>query len=408
MKLGRIRNNGIALLLAVTAACKSDSTAPPQVPAQITPLAMTVVGRGTIADRYTGEVWVRGNYAYTTTWGFRGAAQTPGNTFYIWDVSGTTPSLTDSVVTATGVTTIGDVQTSDDGKLLVVPTELAPGSILIYDLANPVKPQLLSRYTSPVITRGVHTCVLARVNGKLYAFLSVNRGGTLGANLEIVDLTDPSAPVSVWVRTMGNPFVHDVFVRDGILFTALWDDGLVIWDIGGGGKGGSVSDPVEMGRIQTVGGEVHNAWWYHDGLTGSKKYVFVGQEGPGSVGASSSGDIHVVDVSNPASPTEVAFFHVDGAGTHNFSVDEARGFLYAAYYNAGVQVLDVRGDLSTCTAEARSSDGRCDLKKAGRHHAEGLRTVGMPVYIWGVHFLNNFVYASDMLNGLWKLQGYTR
>ena len=34
-----------------------------------------------------------------------------------------------------------------------------------------------------------------------------------------------------------------------------------------------------------------------------------------------------------------------GAGAHNFSVDEAKGLLYAAYYNAGVRVLDVRGDL---------------------------------------------------------------
>jgi hypothetical protein len=249
---------------------------------------------------------------------------------------------------------------------------------------------------------------VSRVNGKLYAFLSVNRGATTLANLEIVDLSDPSAPKSVWVRSMGNPFVHDVFVRDGLLFTALWDDGLVIWDIGGGSKGGSVSNPVELGRIHTDGGEVHNAWWYHDGASGSKKYVFVGQEGPGTVGATSEGDIHVVDISNPATPTEVAFLHIESAGTHNFSVDEARGFLYAAYYNAGVEVVDVRGDLGTCSADAKSSDGRCDLKKAGRHYAEGLRNQAIPTYVWGVQFLNDFVYASDMLNGLWKLRGYTR
>jgi len=34
--------------------------------------------------------------------------------------------------------------------------------------------------------------------------------------------------------------------------------------------------------------------------------------GVGAIGVSSSGDIHVVDVSNFASPREVAFFHVDG------------------------------------------------------------------------------------------------
>ena len=407
----RLTISGVAFLLVATAACGSDKAASPGPTPPLVipdPLAMTVVGRGAISARYTAEVWVRGNYAYTTSWGRRGAAQTPGNTIYIWDVSSTIPLLTDSVFTDSSVYNLGDVQTSDDGTLLVVPTEFVPGSILIYDLTNPTKPQLLSRYVSPNITRGVHTCELARVNGKLYAFLSNNRGATVLANLEIVDLSDPSAPRSVWVQTMGNPFVHDVFVRDGLLFTALWDDGLVIWDIGGGGKGGSVSGPVEMGRVVTDGGEVHNAWWYHDGASGSKKYVFVGQEGPGSVGASSSGDIHVVDISDAATPREVAFFHIESAGTHNFSVDEARGFLYAAYHNAGVEVVDVRGDLGACSADARSTDGRCDLKKAGRYHAEGLRNQGMPIYVWGVHYVNDFVYASDMLNGLWKLRGSTR
>ena len=36
--------------------------------------------------------------------------------------------------------TLGDIQVSDDGKLLVVATERANGSIVIYDLTNPLKP----------------------------------------------------------------------------------------------------------------------------------------------------------------------------------------------------------------------------------------------------------------------------
>jgi hypothetical protein len=71
-------------------------------------------------------------------------------------------------------------------------------------------------------------------------------------------------------------------------------------------------------------------------------------------GLSSSGDIHVVDVSNMAAPKEVAFYTDAWAGTHNFSVDEPNGILYAAYYNGGVRALDVRGDLGTCTAAQKS------------------------------------------------------
>jgi len=115
----------------------------------------------------------------------------------------------------------------------------------------------------------------------------------------------------------------------------------------------------------------------------------------------------VVDVSNMAAPKEVAFYHIDNAGTHNFSVDEQRGILYAAYYNAGVRAIDIRGDLTECTAAQKSADGRCDLKKMGRELAAGLQNNGN-VFIWGVRFDGSFVYASDMLNGLWKLQAANR
>ena len=110
----------------------------------------------------------------------------------------------------------------------------------------------------------------------------------------------------------------------------------------------------------------------------------------------------MVDVSNFASPREVAFFHLDGAGTHNFSVDEVRGILYAAYYNGGVRAIDITGDLSSCDAADRSVDGRCDLAKMGRELAHGLQDQE-PVYVWGVQLSGGRLYASDMLNGLWKL-----
>jgi hypothetical protein len=195
--------------------------------------------------------------------------------------------------------------------------------------------------------------------------------------------------------------VHDVFVRDGILFTALWDQGITIWDIGGAGSG-SVSNPIALGNVVTVGGKAHNVWWYHSAGAVEKRYAFVGEEGPGAIGSFSIGDIHVVDVSNFAAPREVAFFHVDGAGTHNFSVDESRGILYAAYYNGGVRAINITGDLSSCDAALKSADGRCDLARMGREVAHGPGGQN-PVYIWGVQFSAGRVYASDMLNGIWKL-----
>lgn len=363
-----------------------------------------VDGQGAVPDRYTAELSVRGNIAYTTTWGTRSNPNglNRGNAVYIWNVAGAVPLLVDSLIVA-DATTLGDIQVTGDGKLLVVATEFTPGSILIYDLANPLKPLLISRFTNANTSPGVHTAEVQPVNGTLYSFLCVDPGGGEAAKLVIVDLSNPAAPAEVFSQTMGDPYVHDVYVRDGILITALWNHGITIFDVGGGGKGGTISNPVIIGGTGTVGGKAHNVWWYHD-ASGNKRYMFVGEEGSGSIGSMSSGDIHVIDVSDMTAPREVAFFDIPGAGTHNFSVDESRGILYAAFYNAGVSAIDVRGDLGTCDASMKSVDNRCDLAKMGRELARGLGDRGFPVYVWGVQLVGGNVYASDMLNGLWKLE----
>jgi hypothetical protein len=376
--------------------------------------ALSVIGKGNMTARYMAEVWTRGNVAYTSTWGTRSVNGQPvvGNAVHIWRIDGASPVLVDSLIVE-NATTLGDVQVSDDGKLLVVATERQNGSIIIYGLTNPLEPVRITRYQTPNTTNGVHTAEVARVNGKLYAFLCIDPPN---ARLVIVDLTDPANPREVFVRAMGAPFVHDVFVRDGLLFTALWNDGTTIWDVGGGGKGGSPSNPIQIGNVRTAAfdgaigeSEAHNVWWFHDAAGGAnaKRFMFVGEEGPATLFNTSSGDIHVVDIANMAAPKEVAFYHVDGAGTHNFSVDERRGILYAAYYNGGVRALDIRGDLSACSADQKAPDGRCDLKKMGRELAAGLQS-NEGAYIWGVHFDGSFVYASDMTQGLWKLAAADR
>jgi hypothetical protein len=364
-----------------------------------------VLGKGTVAERYTSELNVRGSYAYTGSWSSRDGVR--GNAVKIWNVSGSAPVLVDSLIvpsyvpTTAPVSTTGDVQVSDDGTLLGVATERFGGSLALYSLADPAHPVLLSQFHSSDTEPGVHTAELARVGGTLYAFLSIdpNNAAQIPARLVVLDLSDPAHPAQILARVMGDPFVHDVFVRDSLLFTALWDDGLSIWDIGGS-RGGSPANPVFIANVATVGGEVHNVWWFHDPTNGNKRFVFVGQEGPATLFAAASGDIHVVDISTLTAPHEVATYSLPNAGTHNFSVDEASGILYAAYYNGGVRAIDVRGDLSSCNASARLADGRCDLRAAGRELGHALDQGN---FIWGVQWVGNRVYASDMLHGLWTL-----
>ncbi len=192
---------------------------------------------------------------------------------------------------------------------------------------------------------------------------------------------------------------HDTFVRDGIAFLCAWNTGVIIMDVGNGVKGGSPTHPVEISRFVTGGApgvsdpSVHNAWWFQNPVTHEKKYLFIGQEGPGNIGESSSGNIHVLDISDLAHPQEVAFFHLDGAGTHNFWMDEGRQVLYAAYYNAGVVALDVSGtllgDLSNRLLANVAPGG------AGN------------TYVWGVMLANGVLFANDMLSGLWALDPVT-
>jgi hypothetical protein len=386
----------LALALPVTA-CDADPIA--DRGDDFTPrtsVTLPVAGHGAVTSRFTAEVAVRGEWAYTTTWGVR--ADT-GNAIFIWNVSGATPVLRDSVIVP-GAVTLGDVQISDDGALLVVPTEYNDGSIVIFDRTVPDRLVQLSRFQSANTSKGVHTAKLGRVNGRLYAFLSIDPATNFRARLVVLDLGDPSNPVELVAREMGNPFVHDVYVRDGLLFTALWKDGLAIWDIGGGSKGGSPANPVMISAVGTVGGNAHNIWWFHDPVASQARYVFVGEEGPGSVGAASSGDIHVVDNSDITKPKEVAYYTVAGAGTHNFFVDEPSQMLFAAYYNGGVRAIDVKGDLGACAASARATDGRCNLTVEGREAGKALTT---NAYIWGVASGGSRVFASDMLSGLYEV-----
>lgn len=196
--------------------------------------------------------------------------------------------------------------------------------------------------------------------------------------------------------------MHDTYVRDGLAFAFAWNTGVRIYDVGNGMAGGTPSAPALVGSLVTNGSvdaadpSVHNGWWFHNPATNEARYLFVGQEGPGAIGTSSRGDIHVVDVSDLAHPVEVAFFHhasVDGqpAGVHNFWMDEEHAILYAAFYNAGIVALDVSGTLSGDLAD-RVID---EIRPGGAGNT----------YAWGVMLADDgSLYASDMLSGFWHLR----
>ncbi len=189
--------------------------------------------------------------------------------------------------------------------------------------------------------------------------------------------------------------IHDTFVRDGLAFVSAWNTGLIIFDVGHGLRGGSPSRPVEVSRIVTSGNgvpggpAVHNAWWFHNPVSGEKRYVFVGQEGPGTLFSSASGDLYVVDVSDLTQPREVASLRIPGAGVHNVWMDEGRQVLYAAWYNAGVVAIDVSGTLS----------GDLTSRIIARTPTDG----AFGSYVWGVMLAGGALWVNDMVDGFWRL-----
>ena len=410
-----MRSKLLLLLFAAVAACTDSDPTIPGPPGPNPVAELPLLGTGVVAERYTAEVAVAEPYAYTSSWNFRVAI---GNAVKIWNVSGNTPVLVDSLIVP-NASTLGDLRVSADGSLLVVAIEGGTeNGIVIYDRATPARPTLIRRFVTATTRQGVHTVKLSHINGRHYAFLAIDPSGDERAKLAIVDITEPATPVEVFVGEMGDPFMHDVFVRAGILFAALWDTGLRIFDVGGAGQGGSPGQPIALGTVKTKHcatcgagtSSVHNAWWFHDPQNSSKRYAFVGEEAPALGFTRSAGDLHVVDVSDFSAPREVAFYQPDPAttsngeqaGAHNFVMDEANGILYAAFYNGGVRALDVRGDLSDCTAAQKSADGRCNLRLMDREVGIAVSSGGAK-YVWGVALQGSALYASDMLNGLHKI-----
>ncbi|MEO8634498.1 MAG: hypothetical protein ABI587_04375 [Gemmatimonadales bacterium] len=345
--------------------------------------AVTGVGNN-VPERYGSDLWVADGYGYSGTWGFRGQ---PGNAVKIWQLGNTgAPTLVDSIITP-GIGTVSDIEVSPNGHWLVFTAEGgSDNGIHVYELTSPGVPVFRAK---SLVATGVHTGTLADIGGTLYAFTAKDPGSPA---LNIYNLSQAAAGVITLASSTPIPAnygIHDTFVRDGYAFVFAWNEGLYIFDVGNGSNGGTPTVPVQISHTQGFGGETHNGWWFHNPTNNEKKYLFIGEEGPGGVGTSSSGDIHVVDVSDFASPIEVASFHLPGAGVHNFWMDEPAQRLYAAYYNGGVVALDVSGTLSGDL----SSRLIAQIRPGGNGQT----------YVWGVMLYNGSLYVSDMISGFWQL-----
>ena len=351
-----------------------------------------VVGHARVSNVHTSDLWVweapdGRDYALTGTWGGDGEA-------YFWDV--TDPSDITPVDTVTvDARTVNDVKVSDDGRTCIISREGASdrkNGMVILDCSDPTDVSIVTEYTNR-LTGGVHNLFI--YEDHVYALSN-------GRRYEIINIENRANPTRVTDFELETPghSIHDVWVDDGIAYSSNWDDGVVMVDVGNGVKGGSPSNPVEIGRYAYPSGWNHAAFPYDDAETG-KNWVVAGDEAfPNGLNTENeptipAGWLHFVDVTDPETPSEEARYRVPEAGSHNFWVDG--NTLYVAYYNAGLRVVDLSGDLKGNLYE----QGR-EIAHFKSHDPEG--RIPNAAMAWGPQPHEGHVFFSDWNSGLWAVE----
>jgi hypothetical protein len=359
-----------------------------------------VVGRGRVSDRKTSDLWVwtapnGRDYAVTGTWGAEGHA-------LFWDI--TDPAnIVQAATVRVDARTVNDVKVSEDGAICIISREGASnrrnGLVILdcSDIENKGVP-ILSRFDDEM-TGGVHNVFIYQQH--VYAL-------SAGQRYDIINIEDPKNPhrVGRFELDTPGPSIHDVWVKDGVAVSSNWRDGVVLADVGGGGKGGSPTNPVKMGQYVYPSGWNHAAWPFKSKSTG-KFYVVAGDEnfpiernpqgidrfkGPA---VNAAGWIHIIEFDNLEQPREVARYEVPEGGTHNFWIED--DIMYVAYYNQGLRVVDLSGELLG------------NLYTQGREIAyflpddpDGFKANAART--WGAMPFKGLIWLSDNNSGLWAVK----
>jgi hypothetical protein len=349
---------------------------------------MALVGRAPVRDRHTTDLWVweaadGRDYAMTGTWRSEGHA-------YVWDVTDPASiAMVDRV--QVDARTVNDVKVSRDGRIGVISREGASNrrnGIIILDMSDPRQVEQLSEFDEG-LTGGVHNAFL--YEDHVYV---VNNG----RRYDVVNIAEPTLPFRVSTFELETPghAIHDVWVEDGIAYSSNWSDGVVLVDVGNGIAGGTPERPVRFASYRGPGAQTHAAFPFRSASTG-RFYVVLGDEifpsGMDPEGPTRpAGYMHIVDFTDFENPVEVARYEVPEAGSHNLWIED--DVMYAAFYNGGLRVVDLSGDLMG------------DLYKQGReiasffsYDAEGY--VGNEPMVWGAQPYKGLIYFSDFNSGLW-------
>ena len=224
--------------------------------------------------------------------------------------------------------------------------------VVILDISTPAHPKIASTFDQN-LTGGVHN--MFATDDYLFAVSG-------GQKYVIVDVRDIKNPKYVSEYEHPGARLHDLWVHDGIAYSAQGGVGTVVVDVGNGKYGGTIQKPKLINVYPVNSG--HEIFPYFQKSTG-KVYLFIGDEemnrqgrvwegtnyqlsGPGGVppkggvAQTSGGYTHIIDFTDPMHPIPVGRYHLEDYGSHDIIVQD--DMLYQAYYDGGVRIVDVSGE----------------------------------------------------------------
>ena len=370
---------------------------------------LDVVGQGRESRVFTTDLWIwegvdGRDYALTGSKFGDGISM-------VWDV--TDPSnifKTDSI--QVDARTTNDVKVSPDGRYGAISREGASdrrNGVVILDLADPAHPRVASTFEGNGVTGGVHN--MFATNDYLFALAG-------GDKYVILDMRDLEHPRYVSEYNHPNSRVHDVWVHDGLAYSAEWETGVVVVDVGNGRWGGSIENPVFVTSFPLTTGSTHAVFPYYQESTG-RFLLVVGDErvqrnglawegsgpdhrqqydpetGKGGYPRATSGYTQIVDFTDPMNPVQLARYEVSEYGTHNMWVEN--DVLYQAYYEGGVRMVDISGDLM---GNLYTQGRELSVFKA----FDPLGYIPNSAAAWGVMPWKGNIFFADINSGMWAVQ----
>jgi len=242
------------------------------------------------------------------------------------------------------------------GHYMYVGTEASQG-VQVVDIEDPENAELV--YTWNGVTNSHN---IFQADGYLYVV------GASGADMHILDLSNPAQPVEVggW----DGEYLHDVYVRGDYAYgCGIYSSTMFIIDI---------SDKTNPSTVTSwsYSGAAHACWLSEDG-----NYLITSDE-------TSGGHIRIWDVSDFGNINMVSEWMADGGqeeSVHNVFVRD--NYLYASHYVFGLQILDISDPYNPVLA------GYYDTYPGSGGLYEGA---------WGAYPFTEscYTYISDMSGGL--------